>query len=318
MSDGTPSLTMAQALAEATVEVGQVNPTATDTGVPLVDVNAAAPGEQAIAIEGEQSAADEVGFSVDASGLEAALLDTTVDSQNGSEPGLVPGSDDFWNHMVGIETVEGQTNVSIRELSEGYLRQADYTRKTQALAEQRKHADKAVQFLDTFNSDPHEFVRSLSVQAGFITEGDRPVKDMPTVKIPTQEELDSLVNEMVEERVKSHPSVQSAEISDARSAVNTEFDRLQTVFNIQLSPELRDSLIQEATNRQSADLEAILARRILVAQQKQGQASSTNLASTARPGSPPAVATSPEGTEVPAKPTIREAYAAAVAEAAMQ
>lgn len=50
--------------------------------------------------------------------------------------------------------------------------QADYTRKTQELAEQRREAEQAVQFLDALNSDPDFAYQVLSqLQQSLATEG---------------------------------------------------------------------------------------------------------------------------------------------------
>lgn len=318
MSDGTQTLTMAEALAEARTEMSPASDVDTEAAVPVADVEVPDLDEQAVAVEAEQPTADDDGFSVDASGLEDALLDANVDTQNGSGSGLQPGSDEFWNHQVEVQTVNGPETVSVRELTDGYLRQADYTRKTQSIADQSKHLNTATEFYAEFEKDPAAFIRSLAVQAGYIGEDQAPSKEV-IAKIPTQEELEAQVNELVEVRIKDDPRVVAAEMTDARNQVNTEFDRLEKAYNVGLNEQLRDSLIVEANQRGTSDLESLLTKRILMAQNKQSQAASGNLGTTSRPGSPPVSATQPNDAQVGGDtPSMREAWQQSKVAAAQQ
>jgi hypothetical protein len=308
---------MAEALAVAESEVEPASSTDTDTGLPPAEVQESSNGEQAPEPTGEHPAADESGFSDEAQALAESLIDTT-DGQNESDSGVTPGSDDFWSLQVDVDTVTGPEKVTVRELTDGYLRQADYTQKTQALSEQRKYLEKADSFYGNFQSDPHEFARALSVQAGLIEEGAIPVKEIEGVKIPTQEDLDAQVSELVEERVASNEDVQAAKQVNARIEINAEFDRLQTVFSIPISPDLRESLIDEARRTGQGDLEGILAKRLVLAQGKSSQAAAIGQAATNRPGSPPAGATLSTEEQGSERPTIREAFKQAQVEAAQQ
>jgi len=309
---------MADALAIAEGEVGQASLTVADTGLPPVEAEPVSDGEQAPAASDEQPAADEGSFSDEATALAESLIDTTDVSQNGSDSGIMPGSDDFWNHQVEVKTVAGSEMVSVRELTDGYLRQADYTQKTQAVAEQRKHTERAEEFLDSFQSDPHEFVRSLAVQAGLIEEGAIPVKQIEVAKMPSQEEFDARVNEIVAERVESNEDVQQAKRFAAQVEVNAEFDRLQTVFSIPISENLRMDLIREAQQVGSGDLEGLLAKRLVLAQQKSSQAAAIGQAATHRPGAPPQGVATADDDKVSATPSIREAFKQAQVAAAQQ
>jgi len=308
---------MADALSEAQAESAQASADDVNTDVPSVETNAQSVGEQATPDNQDNPATDENGFSVDASGLEQALIDTAETSQNESGSGVIPGSDDFWNLELEVQTVSGPETVSIKELQDGYLRQADYTRKTQAVSNQTKHVDKAVEFLDTFEKDPATFIRSLAVQAGFMKEGDGPVLDVDIVPIPTQEVLDARVDELVNERINSDPRVKDAELSSAQAQVDAEFTRLEGVFNVPLSEPVRESMIQEAIQRNTSDLESLLARRILNAQQKQSKTAEGNLASTSRPGSLPSGASVEDDTDEKF-PSMREAWAEAKLASATQ
>lgn len=310
---------MADALAVAEAEIGQASPNVSETGLPPVEEEASDDGKQTSELTGEHPAADENGYSDEAKALADSLVDTTDESQNGSDSGgLTPGSDDFWDHQVEVKTVAGPEMVSVRELTDGYLRQADYTQKTQVLAEQRKHLETANEFYEGFRADPHEWVRSLSVQAGLIEEGAIPVKQVEVAKLPTQEDLDAQVSELVEERVASDERVQAAQITSARADINTEFDRLQDVFGIPISEALRTSLIEEAQAKGNGDLEGLLAKRLVMSQKRSSQVAAIEQATTNRPGVPPKSATSVEGDTGPEFPSLREAFKQAQVAATQQ
>jgi hypothetical protein len=309
---------MADALAVATSEGEPASSADPEAGLPPVEVEDNGDGEHVADPTGEQPTADENGFSDEAQTLADSLIDTADASQNGSESGLTPGSDDFWNHQLEVKTVAGPEMVSVRDLTDGYLRQADYTQKTQALAAERNSFETSVDFYKAFTDDPHEFVRSLSVQAGLIEEGATPVKEIEIAKIPTQEDLDARVNEMVNERVESNEDVVASRQANALTEINGEFDRLQTVFKIPLSVELRQSLINEARETGNGDLEGILAKRLVHAQSKSTQAAAIGQAATNRPGTAPQGATLTADEQVNEKPSMREAYKIAQVEAAQQ
>jgi len=317
--EGLETLTMADALAAARAESEPASPDVTETAMPVVEVEAPDSGEQIPVTPLEQPAAEIDGFSEEAQALGDALMDTTQDSQNGSDlAGITAGSEDFWNLSVDVETVNGSQAVTIKELSDGYLRQADYTQKTQNLAEQRKHNERATSFLVAFESDPAGFARSLAVQAGLVEEGDMPVRDIPIAKIPTQEELETQVNEMVDERVNSDDRVKTAEAANARIEIDQEFDRIAETYSVELKPDLRQNILEEAFRTSNSDLEGILAKRIALHQQRQQRADVTNLASTSRPGSAPVGATTDDGDKENPTPSMREAWKEAKLAAATQ
>jgi len=311
-------MTLADALTAAQDEMGLASPVEAKPGMPPAEAESSSVREQASTESSEQPAVNTDSFSEEAKAMAKSLLDTTEESQGKSGPGIVPGSDDFWNFKVDVKTVSGTESVSLRELQDGYLRQADYTQKTQSLAEQRNHANKAVEFLDAFNANPQEFARSLALQAGYIQEGDVPIKEIPIAKIPTQEEIDARVQELVDERIKSDPIVQQSQIVTARAEVNQEFDRLEGVFNIPLNEDVRAAILQDAISSESTDLEGLLAKRIVKAQQKQSQAAATSAAGTSRPGALPASATNPDNMQLERPKTLTEAYRQAQVMAAQQ
>ena len=319
MPEGLETLTLSEAFAQAVAETGVATSVDDQAGQPPVGTQATGLAELASPETSEQPAAIE-GETFDAASQELAdqLLGTEI-TQDGSDPGpsIEPGSDEFLNLPVEVKTPEGPTTVTVKELTDGYLRQADYTRKTQAIAEQRKYTERAEEFFNAFSEDPAGFSYSLAVQAGLVTEGDSPVRNIPSAKIPSAEEIDAQVEELVKSRIESDPRIQSAAMRDAEVQIDVEFDRIQTKHGIPLSVELRKSLIQEAYKTGSSDLEGILAKRLLTVQQQQSKAGATRAAATSRPGISSTGASEETDTTTPPK-SIRESWAQAKVIAAQQ
>lgn len=322
MPEGLETLTLAEAFTQAVAETDEATSVAVDAGQPPVDAQATGLAENASVGTSEQPAALE-GMSFDADSQELAdqLLSTEI-TQDGSDPAaaqVVPGSDEFLNLPVEVTLPEGPTTVSVREMRDSYLRQSDYTKKTQALAEQRKRLERAEDFFNAFSEDPAGFSFSLAVQAGIVSEGTEKPKDIPSAKIPSADEIDAQVEELVKQRIEEDPRVKTAEMRDAEAQLNVEFDRLQRQYQIPLSPELRQDLVGEAYRTGSSDLEGILAKRLLTLQQKQSRAGATKAAATSRPGVPPPSATEESNTDLQKQPeTIREAWQQAKVAAAQQ
>ena len=320
MPEGLETLSLSEAFAQAVAETSVATPVDDHAGQPPVGTQATGLAEPASLETSEQPAAIE-GETFDAASRQLAdqLLGTEI-TQDGSDSGIapvVPGSDEFLNLPVEVKTPEGPTTVTVKELTDGYLRQADYTRKTQAIAEQRKYTERAEEFFNAFSEDPAGFSYSLAVQAGLVTEGDTPARNIPSAKIPTAEEIDAQVEELVKSRIEADPRIQSAAMRDAEAQIDAEFDRIQTKHGIPLSVELRKSLIQEAYKTGSSDLEGILAKRLLTVQQQQSKAGATRAAATSRPGVSSPGATEETDTTTPPK-SIRESWQQAKVIAAQQ
>lgn len=70
-----------------------------------------------------------------------------------------------------IETVNGPEMVTLDELQKGYMRQADYTRKTQAAAEAAKRVEVLDRFESQLDSDPEGTLRELAAAYGVNLDG---------------------------------------------------------------------------------------------------------------------------------------------------
>jgi hypothetical protein len=97
-------------------------------------------------------------------------LEETHDDE--TEKSLEPENVEGWNwqefasNQIPLKIDGEEVSVPLEELRNGYMRQADYTRKTQEVAEVQKLAEWAREFQDRFSQDPHGMVRMLSAALG--------------------------------------------------------------------------------------------------------------------------------------------------------
>ncbi len=218
-----------------------------------------------------------------------------------------PGSNEFWGQTVEVQTVNGTQQVPLGQLRDGFMRQADYTRKTQQVAQLRKQLGDAADFLDQYRSDPQAFARAIAVEQGLIYQGDKPVAEVQAIKPPTPAEVDQMVEQLAAERIQSDPTVRQAQVLQAQSVVHQEFDRLEQVHHVKLPPELRESITQEAIQRDVADFDLLLRARLASVQDQRRQTGQLQGAAPSRPGSSPGGAQQAPG-QGPEINTILEAW----------
>jgi hypothetical protein len=218
-----------------------------------------------------------------------------------------PGSSEFWNQSVEVNTVNGTQQVPLGQLRDGFLRQADYTRKTQEIAAMRSHLGDATEFLEQYQNDPAGFARAIAVEQGLIYQGDKPVAEARGIKAPTQKEIDQRVEQLVSERVQSDPAVQEALTIQAHTVIDTEFNRLEQEHHIQLSPDIRESITREAVERNVPDFDLLLRARLASVADQQRQTGQLQGAAPSRPGmSPGAAQAAPEAS--PPITSIQQAW----------
>lgn len=144
--------------------------------------------------------------------------------------------------------------VTIEELKNGYLRQADYTRKTQQLANQRKEVEDAVKLHEHLKNNP-EILQQL-----------QQVTDVPRTLDPTQAkviELEQKVYDMMLEREieilqNKYPDFEVMEVlemasqkqltnlEDAYHLVKSSKGGVQQTFDVEkIKEELRKELLKE-------------------------------------------------------------------------
>ena len=86
---------------------------------------------------------------------EPEVVDTTVDDSGATEVQTEEGEVNDQPDTVHIEGFGDYTLDELKEFKNGYLRQSDYTKKTQELARQREEANEALEVYEYLRNNPH-------------------------------------------------------------------------------------------------------------------------------------------------------------------
>ena len=176
---------------------------------------------------------DDIETSVDVSDdSEVDDADEDIDEQDdaGSDSDDAPEDvfdfDSIKDKTVSV-TVNGETfEVPLAELRNGYMRQADYTRKTQQVAADADVLKWAREMQEAFRVDPAGSIRYLQEQFGLQTQNADPFEDVdPEVK-PIVDELRRTQQELAELRRQS----QSLQASRVDAEVQAELDSMRSRY----------------------------------------------------------------------------------------
>lgn len=272
MPDEVPTLAEAFALAEA--EIGMVEPVETPFPSPGIGEDAAAVAEQP-----EDSAYEPT---IEAS-EENPLAGLDPDEQEqGYWP--EPGTEDWWQLGVEVQTSDGLHTVTIDELRNGYMRQADYTRKTQEVARERQLTSEALEFFNEFKADPHKFAKFVAWKAGLVDE-EAPVP--AGVRLYTEDEVMSAVAARVEQQLAEHPTVVAARQAQAVQALEGQLNGIEAQYGVSLNRDARLLILREAKAQATTNLPLVYEALAARAAHKRAQATATAQSSASRPGTPP-------------------------------
>lgn len=123
----------------------------------------------------------------DSTGGDVPTEDLTSSQDIGNETSSEPTSGQMFTVKVGGEDVQ----VSLDEALNGYMRTADYTQKTQALAAQRDDLTYAQQIAEALEQDPSRAIQALGIAYGVQDLfGQQPQVEQPPSAEPADEYLD--------------------------------------------------------------------------------------------------------------------------------
>ena len=175
-----------------------------------------------------------------------------------SEPEKVESPTVDWDRLV---EVPKHGEVPLSELRDGYLRNDDYTQKTQVLADQRKGNEKAISLWEMLQDDAVGTIAQMAVRAGLITEDS--LESLPasqeTVKLPADApqtaDIEKLVAEKVKEIIESTPEISSLKQEAASRRVQEELGRLEKVYSAEFDDDDRVAIVKTAVaNREGLEL----------------------------------------------------------------
>lgn len=272
--------TLAEALDAAMAEAGEGNPADSDTADPAVEEALPEDIEQAEESAEEQPEADGEAEALEAeaegveddeeeSDEEDSLFDD-LDLDEEDEAAEQPDLDSMTFELPNGEVVEG-----IQALKDGYLRQSDYTQKTQQLAEERKALEaqnkEAVQVYEALRNNPIGFFSSLAKQVG--VDVDVQGAKNPDFKFPAKEDFEAEVEKRLQERLENDPEIREARNAAARVKVDNAFAALEQERDIQIGPKDRKRVLDFALKNDITNLDVAFDALMARAQAKKAKSS---------------------------------------------
>jgi hypothetical protein len=243
----------------------------------------------------ETSAPDEAAKPADGEAPKDAASDATKDEsifgdlEDSVAPKVAPGGID-WEQQV--EIPGAQQPVKLREMRDGYLRHADYTRKTQALADERRQMESensnALRLYAAFAEDPVGAAAYLATKMGLVDEAAvaGKVKDLKGVWAPPPKpaEIEKIIEQQVEQRLAEHPKVREAEQATAVRAVEKSFTDLETKHQVKLSDRDRAAILRRAIQAGTTDLDLTFTAMMAEVQRVRKGRDDVKQSATNRPG----------------------------------
>lgn len=245
---------IAEAFDQAATEQGLVEQDdgsfeATESGetpaVEDVESSVELPNPQEAAAEGEQASDSEDEQPTETDELDSILDELTEETPQGELS---------WETQIEVPTADGTQRMSLGDLRDGWMRQADYTRKTQELAEQRKVATDAIEVYEAMRENPIEFAKAIAHKAGLVSEEGSLPEGTPFY---TKAELDAAVAERVEEEVAKHPLVQRSQQQEGIQRVAQTLDAIGEKYEVDLTPKWRKTILQRASQTGVTNLETV-------------------------------------------------------------
>jgi len=210
-------------------------------------------------------------------------------------------------------SVEGfETPIQVSELVNGYLRNADYTQKTQALADERRtfaaESEASAKLMEALRSDPAGTIASLAVEVELIKESDLTADILSRINakhsVPTREEVRKQVEERAAALVETDPRIQDAADAALMAQVTDDFAALEQTHNLKFSDKDREAILRHAVELETTRLDLAYldlrdrAERLRAARQV------VQNASPGKQGSGPTVDSTPTGPTSPAKTVV--------------
>ena len=184
---------------------------------------------------------------------EPEVVDTTVDDSGATEVQTEEVEVDDHPDTVHIEGFGDYTLDELKEFKNGYLRQSDYTKKTQELARQREEANEALEVYEYLRNNPHLVSALMQMDNGQVN---------PVVQKATPE------NAMMQQILHNQKAMEiEMKLNDLKNKYGNDIDEV--------------ALFQKATELKTDDLEFVykaLQYDNLVAQQSNAvQAAATQM-----------------------------------------
>lgn len=183
---------------------------------------------------------------------EEGLFDDHDEDEEGQEE--QPEGDSF------EVTVDGERFlVDLDELRSGYMRQADYTRKTQQLSELEREAEKAIALKRMLEERPQETLRKLyqRINAGQDLDfsGDKSQSNVQPTKEP--QDIEALVEARVAELLANDPRLVKVQQEQAVAQIESIFSGIENDYGVKLTNADKQKVLERSQELGTTDLEAV-------------------------------------------------------------
>lgn len=222
---------------------------------------------------------------------------------------------DMWATEVELPGIDRP--VPLSEMRDGYLRQADYTRKTQALAEQRKQFEdeheQALRLMRALSEDPAGTAAYLAVKTGVVDEQTvagkvRQLQDAWKPP-PGRDEVEKQLEQRVADAVAQHPAVLQAQQQVLIASIEQDFARIEQKHQLKLTDRDKQAILKRAIDSGTSDLDLVTESMLRRVDRVRLERDKARGAATPRPGVRSPSADTPARIE-----TVEDAFALALAE----
>ena len=181
--------------------------------------------------------------------------------------------------------------VTQRELVDGYLRQSDYTQKTQELAEQRKQLDAdnglASRLMEKLRDAPLETVAALAVEVGLLEADQLAGVNLSQLdqefKVPSPEQIQEEIKSGIDSAVETHPLVVEAQQEVFKQKIKQEFGEIEKQIGKTLTDRDRNAVMQKALEIGTPRLDVAFATLMREADLRRTQQETLQAAAPVRP-----------------------------------
>jgi hypothetical protein len=162
--------------------------------------------------------------------------------------------------------------VSLEQLRSGYMKDADYTQKTQEIAERERQAEKALTLLTLLEKRPVETVRKLYEQVNDGTpltgQARTLTSNQPSEPQNVPQDIDALIDARVAEQLANDPRLQQLQQDAALNQVNDIFADIEKVYQVELTDADKQQVLITAQEMYTTDLRFIFGGLLNQAQEK--------------------------------------------------
>ncbi len=181
--------------------------------------------------------------------------------------------------------------VTQRELVDGYLRQSDYTQKTQELAESRKQLEAdnglATRLMEKLRDAPLETVAALAVEVGLLEANDLEGINLSNLdqefRVPNPEQIQEQIKAGIDTAVETHPLVVEAQQEVFKQKIKVEFAEIEKQIGKTLTDRDRNAVMQKALEIGTPRLDVAFATLMREADLRRTQQEVLVAAAPARP-----------------------------------